>query len=357
MVLLVLFINQLVPFINDAAYNENKKKAELPVLNINKLDPLPAKFENYIRDNFSLRGIFLNKMGNINTNFWKKSPKPDKLIIGQNKWLYSVDKELDYYLGKSGYSVRQMRAFVKEFERRKQILNRMGIKMLIVVHPNKYSIYPEYLPSFLQYHPQKSASQKLLDYVAANSDLHMVYLKNALLAHKNQYQLFLKSDNHWNEIGGYFAAKKVVNSLHFLADIDTISISEFCADSVVNFKGNLANMAANASLFAETKPLLKRCNEKAKKCKRFAYQSPKGFPYPWEYQKSYCTEDTTLPNALIIRDSFGSALIPYMKNCFNYSTFIFDAWQYNLNLEIVKKEKPDVVIFMMLENLIPGNFE
>ena len=59
--------------------------------------------------------------------------------------------------------------------------------------------------------------------------------------------------------------------------------------------------------------------------------------------------DTTLPRILFIRDSFGDLLIPFLKEPFSESVFIFDGWNYGLNKKIIETVKPDIVIFLGLE--------
>ncbi|MEZ5406334.1 MAG: hypothetical protein R3F23_09310 [Verrucomicrobiia bacterium] len=61
-------------------------------------------------------------------------------------------------------------------------------------------------------------------------------------------------------------------------------------------------------------------------------------------------DDPTLPKALVHRDSFFNALIPFTSELFQTSTYI---WDYKLNTKIVDKEKPDIVILEMVERMIP----
>jgi len=349
------FINQLVQLVDDKAYDENKKKAELPVFDVNRLDYYPSQFESYFTDNFSLRGSFLKVMGIINANIWHKSPKPNKLIVGSDGWLYSVELEYDFYTGKSVFTSDQLQAVVSEFQYRKAVLDSLGIEMCVVIHPLKYSIYPEYLPVFLRRNSTFTATDQILKAFREKTNINIIYTKDILIESKNKYQLYFKGDNHWNDIGGYYAAREIVSNLNLMRKFSPIPFSDFCIDTVWNFKGNLANMAANAELFAEPKPELKLCRNDAQIFERYKYPPIEGFL--WTYQRSYKSNNSNLPNVLVIRDSFGAALMPYIRNSFFYSTFIFDNWQYKFNLDIIKQEKPDVVIYMVLESLLPNIYQ
>jgi hypothetical protein len=44
--------------------------------------------------------------------------------------------------------------------------------------------------------------------------------------------------------------------------------------------------------------------------------------------------------------------MPFLKEPFPESVFLFDAWQYKLNKPIIEKVKPDIVVFISLETNI-----
>lgn len=347
-------INHFTHILKDAEYNENKNKAKLPYFDFNKLDSYPKKFEAYYTDNFSLRGTFLNLMGIINLKIWKKSPMPDKLIIGEDNWLFVVDKELDCFLGKRNLSDGQMKMVLKEFNYRKQILDSMGIEMLLVINPTKYGIYKEYLPNNLGGSTALSAGEQLEKYFKENSEIKTIFTNRFLLGHKDSDLLYYKGDNHWNYLGAYYAAKGISRVI-YKNDVN-IDLSQYCYDTITNWTGNLANMAANASAFSESRILVRRCDNEAKEFNRFEHP-PIEFGLKREYQRSFKSDNEKLLDALIVRDSYGNALIPYLKNSFYHSTFIFDAWNYKFNLDIIKKEQPDIVIYMVLESLIPNIYK
>jgi hypothetical protein len=52
-------------------------------------------------------------------------------------------------------------------------------------------------------------------------------------------------------------------------------------------------------------------------------------------------DDTRLPRAVVFRDSFGSALVPFLAEHFSRALFL---WQYNVDPDVVLAERPAVVI-------------
>ncbi|HEX2901548.1 MAG TPA: hypothetical protein VHS96_17685, partial [Bacteroidia bacterium] len=73
------------------------------------------------------------------------------------------------------------------------------------------------------------------------------------------------------------------------------------------------------------------------------------FPYDWDYESVREIEGRDSPKLLLITDSFGHNIFPYLAEQFGRSVKIFDGWQYKLNREIVLQERPDVVILMPME--------
>lgn len=49
---------------------------------------------------------------------------------------------------------------------------------------------------------------------------------------------------------------------------------------------------------------------------------------------------------LVIRDSFGGAILPFVKEAFAESVFIFDSWNYRLNKSILASYQPAVVLYI-----------
>tara|TARA_Y100000385_G_scaffold291322_1_gene368588 strand:- start:3206 stop:3364 length:159 start_codon:yes stop_codon:yes gene_type:complete len=43
-------------------------------------------------------------------------------------------------------------------------------------------------------------------------------------------------------------------------------------------------------------------------------------------------------------------MMPFLREYFEESVFIFDAWQYKLNGDIIDRIKPDVVVYLTLDS-------
>ena len=53
---------------------------------------------------------------------------------------------------------------------------------------------------------------------------------------------------------------------------------------------------------------------------------------------------------LLITESFGTHMFPFLSDQCSYTTKIFDKWEYKSNVDIVEKEAPDAIVIMILES-------
>lgn len=64
---------------------------------------------------------------------------------------------------------------------------------------------------------------------------------------------------------------------------------------------------------------------------------------------AYEIADLALPKAIVLHDSFGLPLRPYLAPHFRRVLFL---WQRNMEISILEREKPDVVIQEMCERFL-----
>lgn len=345
-------INSNLHLVKDIASTENRKMQAKPAFDINLLDPFPAQYEKYYNDNFSVRAIMVKYFNYFNIKLFKKSPVPEQLIIGNNGWLFMAGHELDAYRGKFSFTESELEEFKLELEYRKKYLNDRGCQFYFLIAPIKANIYTDQFPSTYYKISELSWGEQLIDYLNKNSEVKPLNVYEILRANKDKYPLYHKIDNHWNELGGFLAANEVLKQIK--KDINTIelnSLSDYTITKTENEEGNLANMLSNKGLFKDTLyQLIPKSGFKAKEVKPVGYPIVKGFPYPWAYEKNLEVPNSSSPRLLIISDSFGANIFPFLAENFSRSVKIFDSWQFKLNEDIVASEKPDVVIVIALES-------
>jgi len=328
---------------------ENRSIAKMPTVNLNQLDVFPAQFTSFYNDNFPFRAFFFKFDYRI---LFKKSPV-QQVIIGKNKWLFSGTKEAKLYQGETLFSEEDVTLIVNNLERRMKKYGELGIEFYFVIAPTTFEIYPEHLPSYFL-----RANETLTDKVCKqlqNTDIKFVYLKEELINNKTEGQLYCKLDNHWNELGSYFACKAILELIkEDFPEIPLYASTDFEWLPEYKKTGNLVNMLNDnfKAIFDEEVSFQVKLKDSCRSWYEVAkagYPCIEGFPYPWIYEVTGETHDNELPNILIIRDSYFSFVIPFIYNSFSRSVSIFDSWNYKENMDIVLQEKPKIVLLVIYE--------
>ena len=338
----------------DSENTENREPATKPVLTIKNLDPYPIQYEKYYNDHFSLRQRLMKSYYDLNLLVYHKTPIPDQVVLGKNNWLFLGGDEVDVYTCKNRFSSEELNTLKKELEYRQNYLAKQGIKFYFVIAPVKATIYGENMPKNIIKLHEESGGKQLLHYLNQNSTVTCIDLYPIMKRYKQSGLLYFKNDNHWTKRGAFIGAMQIVKTIqHDFPTLNLLSLDSMRINSTIATTGNLTAMLSKTKLFVDTiielTPKNGFCTNEIQKV---GYPVVKGFPYPWEYEMVREQKDTTLPKLLLISDSFGGNLFPYISEPFSRSVKIFDSWQYKLNEEIVKAEKPDVVVLIVLESNI-----
>lgn len=336
--------------------SENRTMAEMPKLKLTQLDKFPHKFDRYVNDHFPFRSTFLHFtfLYSIKNNI---SPTPN-VVIGKDDFLFCGAQERELYEGTIDFSEERMLEIVQELADRQERLLRDSIRFYVVIAPTTYEIYPEYLPDYML-RTEETATDRLCRMMAEKApQVTCLYLKDKMLKHKKEGRLYLKNDNHWNYLGAEYAAEDILNLMAGdFPQLPTKIRQKFTLEPYIRHEGNLHNMlAVNMTLkqFAQdtqyhvhyVDSALYDVHEDFNR----KYEPIPGFPYPWDYERRFTTNRSQQPKIVVIRDSFGGYLIPYLSPWFRESVFLFDNWEYRANDTIIQQEKPDIVLLMVYES-------
>ena len=347
-------LNRKNIFLKDSENTENREPAPKPVLTIKNLDPYPIQYEKYYNDHFSLRQRLMKSYYDLNLLVYHKTPIPDQVVLGKNNWLFLGGDEVDVYTCKNRFSSEELNTLKKELEYRQNYLAKQGIKFYFVIAPVKATIYGENMPKNIIKLHEESGGKQLLHYLNQNSTVTCIDLYPIMKRYKQSGLLYFKNDNHWTKKGAFIGAMQIVKTIqHDFPTLNVLALDSMRINSTITTSGNLTAMLSKTKLFVDTIiELTPKNGFYTNEVSKVGYPVVKGFPYPWEYEMVREQKDTTLPKLLLISDSFGGNLFPYISEPFSRSVKIFDSWQYKLNEEIVKAEKPDVVVLIVLESNI-----
>ena len=334
---------------------ENRAMAEMPAFKFSKMDAFPSQFDRYVNDHFPFRNLLLDlsfQYSLIN----HQSPIP-QVVIGKNDFLFSGEAERTLFEGTLDFSEEKMKIIVDELLERQARYRREGIRFYVVVAPTAYEIYPEYLPDYLQ-RINETATDRFCRMMSEKApQIPFLYLKDKMLYNKQFGRLYYKNDNHWNPLGGYYATDAILNLMrHDFPQLPDNINDKFTLTPYIRTFGNLGDMLVVRNQFRNLATdtdykvsfldsvQYALCENPERK-----YEAPADFAYPWEYEWRYTTNQEQHPKILVIRDSYCAAVIPFLTPWFKESVFIFDAWKYGGNDDIIRQEKPDIILLLIYE--------
>lgn len=348
----------------DIKSNENRALAIMPDFNPANLDPFPSGFDSWFTDHFPLRNRFTQLYSYIQIKWFGISPLPEKCMEGKEGWLYIMNEEYNTYAGSDMLSNATIEKYVLRVKARDKWLKSKGCRYYYVVAPVKYSVYPEFVPTFLQRNPSLRRTDQILN-ALNEAGIATIDLRKSLLEGKTKGDLpvFRKLDNHWNGVGGYYATSSLVERIgvDFPQILPVLPLDSFDIKREYQPNGNIASMMTMRDQYNDsTYTFTCKTRKPVKDVSRHFPVTP-GFPYPWEFEREWVCKGRPEVKCLIITDSFGGKLRPVLPNYFSNTIHIFDSWCYGLNRNIVEKELPDVFIQMQLEckleNLLTKNKE
>lgn len=356
--LILLFLGILIlPVVNQVAgvwtferKDENRTFKDSLVIDIQQLDKFPKEAEAYFNDNFSFRSPFLDFYHHLKFRYLKVSPHPDKVLIGKDNWYFGAEDELDIYEGRADFTETQLADLLKEWKFRQKYFDEKNIKCYWVIAPFKHNIYEEFLPFNVSKSKNIKRTDQLKNYFAEALPNLIIDPTAALLANKKDTKLFSELDNHWSYSAGEIATELLLSKMKL-----DFPEEEFAANKEIIWKdslvmGGIHKRVLGINKLSETDRFPVEASLNSIEIEKYGFPIIKNFPYKSKYELRYLNEKAkSKKTVLFIRDSFGTMLIPFAREAFQESVFIFDAWRYALNEPIIDEVKPDIVVFVCVE--------
>ena len=272
---------------------------------------------------------------------FNSSPSPDKVACGKDDWLfltgefYGISQDLSR---ENLYSKKELEQQVLEWENRKSELEKKNIKYYKAFWPDKYYIYPECLPISLKIISRDTNAKcdQAIQYLdRKNSSIKIIDVRNELFEEKKRNQVYFKSDSHWNDYGAFVAYTKLMTVLSKdFENLNPFALDDFSITmQKPSLEGDLSTIIKVKSYEKEPVFKLKKDMSPAEKL------SVEGYPKKTFIYKN--VNATSKLKALIYRDSYTNALIPFIMRHFNEVVFI---WDTDYSMDMVEKVKPDIVI-------------
>ena len=303
--LVILLIPSLGMFIFGASESENGEELTMPVLyteegiNKNYLQELGTLFES----RFALRQQMVTAYSEITGKVFHTSSQSG-VIVGEGDWLFFNDTLADYQRTNI-LTDRQLHNAVRNLELVNEYCDNNGIEFMFVIAPNKNTLYPEYMPYYLV--PGEGPSNRdLLRERLSITDVHFMDFGSYDTFLDNDAVYYFHRDSHWNNVGAAIASNVILSGLN-------VPHHNYVGDEIAAgepHQGDLEQMIYPADAATERETVFAVMPA-------FTYDAPVESNFDFRISTSSSGEG----NLLMYRDSFGSALLPFMAEPFENAFF------------------------------------
>lgn len=310
----------------------------------------------YLERVFGFRKLLVRAQNALDI-FWLRSSTEDRSVIaGRDGWLFLAreNKEtnvVEDYRAIHPFSPAQLAVWVGEFTSRRDWLAGLGIRYLVVVAPNKHSIYSEKLPERLRRAGDVTRTDQLVAALRL-AGVDVLDLRPTLLEEKKHRQAYYRTDSHWTPHGAHAAYRAIARALSgWFPGLAAEDPHTYDMADNPTARGGLAAMLGLVDLFPET--IFVYAPRDGFRSRRVDASGADG-PGDFQPAEAYENPDPALPRAVFFRDSFCQELIPFLSEHFSRVVY---RWPFPSNprqtrlfeKHVVEREKPQVVVDEFVE--------
>ena len=217
-----------------------------------------------------------------------------QVVRGDGMLFY--DEEMPDYLGRSSLPEDRLTGLADSLAELSTDLAAEGRRLIVLLAPNKSSVYPEAVPP--NYLPSEQPSNLVrLQEALGERGVDVVDALSLLLAGKEEGRLYFANDTHWNARGAELIYRALMEALGWPVPYERIGYIEGKAgDLIVMAQPGTPPVEPDAS------PDIQR-----------AYRTARPMRTLNDMRIETSTDADTL-SLLVVRDSFGEGLFPYLAN-------------------------------------------
>lgn len=333
----------------DQTNYEQRQAAEKPAFALDTIDTYPQAFEAYYNDGLPFRNQMITVNSLLNLRLFKQS-SVEKVVIGKDDWLFynpagnDGDPIADYH-GTDLLTQEQLETLAANLVTARDALKAQGKAFVVMIAPNKECMYGgAFLPDKFKTENTLTKADQVVEYLSEHTDLSVVYPKEQLLGamQKDSERIYYyKTDTHWNELGAYIGTRELLKSVEIsLPELETFDVSV-----KEKYAGDLAGMLGLADYLKY---------DDAYNLNDYCENQQTELVYPVEGNTNLIYSTTTNADGrslFMVRDSFATAMIPYLSAQFDECCFVHNS-QYTPQL--LQQTPSDIVVLEVVERYI-GN--
>lgn len=225
-----------------------------------------------------------------------------QVIAGREGFLF-FGETLEDYQGTSPLSSEETDALTAKLCSLQAALQAEGRRLIVLIAPNKNTIYPEMMPGHIL--PAQAEGLSRLNAALTNAGLTVLDAPALLTAHKVEGLLYYKGDTHWNARGARLIYQELMR-------LTGASAPDYAGVALVPGQaGDLTLLCQPGTqpLEPDAVPEIDRVYHTLRPMRSL------------DDARIQTSSQTTGLSLLVVRDSFGEGLFPYLANTAGSMTF------------------------------------
>ncbi|MBR2526652.1 hypothetical protein IKE67_09330 [bacterium] len=358
MFLIIFLIFLFIPMshINqdEKAKGENRYLAKLkPFIENNQINyNFGKEFNEWFNDRFALRKELIS----VNSFLSCTLNQICETKTGKLYKQFNITTDVAYLgLTKERYNSGDEIVYAENLSKFNEYCNKNKIKLYILIVPRRADFFNYKFPDITT--PESDKGEEIIEYIKQNTDVKIVFPKQAMLEANKQTPVFYKTDHHYSKKGAYVCYRELMKTVQ--KDFPNVKILE--ESTMTTYYDKRVKYWWNAE-FTEGQGLMqlklpKFINKKVLDTDFLYYKNPDeskmqtGSFTPLKdlcgFDEEFYYPDGSNLRTMLIANSFGRNLVEFLPYSFKHTIRLYDNYR-NLNFytyePLIKAYKPDIII-------------
>ncbi len=351
MTLLSAFVAALGVYCFKTYLNVVEERAKAPKFRIGHFKDwkdYPDEFTKFFEDRVAWMHLQVRRYARFKLDTWGVSPTP-RVWVGEGGWLfYNHEADSTYIPATDHRLVARRNEWTQALYEWRVWLAERGMRLQVVVAPDKQSIYSEYLPAVerkrIGLTPLDVLLKELRDRDPAVAVLD---LRRPLQEGRTNQRLYFKSDTHWNPYGILVGYRSTAHAL----GIEPLSNNAVRTGTGATKHGDLPLKLGYWPLEDEPFDHIEITSPRARKIE-LTMDARDEASLDYLNSRLYVQDNEKLPKVVLFHDSFGDGI--FSELLAEHFGRLLCVPSNHMDPDVIIREKPDIVILEIVERLFQG---
>lgn len=267
----------------------------------------------------------------------------DSILVGKDGWLFlTKGKNIENWTGQAAFTDAHLTAWLANIHALQKEVESQGGYFVVMVAPNKNTIYPEKMPSRLIQGSPTRLQQ--IEEKAKRYGINFISPVTPLQNAKAEFQTYNKLDAHWSQRGAFVAYQLIMKNIRTqFPDIDMLSIQDMEPFEYSMKAVGFSKLLGLDKILHEPSIGWRVKLPQAGTGQRLAKYQHGNFDL-----RLYQNREASPYNILILGDSFALSLLPYFAESFTKTVFVHHKGG-RFDRKVFAEYPSDIVVLIIVE--------